>query len=137
MFQKKNLYFAAALILITILGVVYYKYDPAKYGFFPKCPFYVITGLDCPGCGSQRALSSLLHGHLKQAIGYNLLMVICLPFLAVHFGYKTASILSKKDIRWEILYNPLTPKILFCVVTIFWITRNIPLYPFSCLSAGH
>ena len=42
---------------------------------FPKCLFFSLTGLQCPGCGSQRALHSLLHLDLVAALRYNAYMV--------------------------------------------------------------
>lgn len=49
------------------LGVVYFFFDPAGSRLFPRCPFLSLTGLRCPGCGSQRALHSLLHGEIARA----------------------------------------------------------------------
>ena len=63
-------------IVVILLGIiVYYKLDPSKILLFPKCPFYLLTGLKCPGCGTQRALHQLLHLHLDDACRYNALMV--------------------------------------------------------------
>jgi hypothetical protein len=137
MIFKKNLYFALAVLVVIVLSVIYYQYNPAKYRLFPKCPFHTLTGFDCPGCGSQRAIYSLLHGNLKDAMGFNLLLVISVPFLLVHFSYKIRSAILKKDIRWDVIYHPITPKIIFVIVMLFWIIRNIPVYPFSYLLAGH
>jgi hypothetical protein len=134
---KRNLYFALTGVLLIALAVIYYLFNPAKYSFFPKCPFHALTKLDCPGCGSQRAIYSLLHGNLKQALGYNLLLIISLPFLLVQLSYKIRSFMLKRNIRWGLLYHPLTPKIIFVIVMIFWIARNIPATPFSYLSADH
>jgi hypothetical protein len=136
MLYKKSLYFVLGFIIIIALSVVYYKFNPAKYGFFPQCPFHKFTGLDCPGCGSQRSIHALLHGDFKAAAGYNLLLIISIPFLSVHFYYKLKSFFIKREISWEVIYHPLTPKIIFVIVMVFWITRNIPVTPFSYLAAG-
>jgi hypothetical protein len=32
------------------------------------CPFKYLTGIDCPGCGFQRAALALLQGHLNDSI---------------------------------------------------------------------
>ena len=136
MYFIKKLYLALLVILVLALGFIYYNYNPAKYSFFPKCPFFTLTGLNCPGCGSQRAINCLLHGQIFKAARYNLLLVLSLPFLAVHFGYKTASVFYKQDLRWKIIYNPFIPWVIFSFVIIFWILRNIPFYPFNYLSAG-
>jgi hypothetical protein len=47
----------------------------------PFCPFHALTGLDCPGCGSLRAIHSLLRLEFAQALAYNPLICMCLPFL--------------------------------------------------------
>lgn len=63
-------------VILAIICVVYYHVDPSRYALAPKCVFKLITGLDCPGCGFQRALHEFLHGNFRKAIGYN-------PFLLV------------------------------------------------------
>ena len=44
------------------------------------CIFKWLTGYPCPGCGSTRALISLLHGDIKQSLWYNpvvFILIIC------------------------------------------------------------
>ena len=132
---KKQLYFALITAGVLVLAIIYYRFNPAKYSFFPKCPFHSLTGLDCPGCGSQRAFFFLLHGNIADAMRKNLLLVISIPFLLIHFFYRIKSVILQKDYRWAIIYHPLTPKIIFAIVVVFWIARNIPVHPFSYLSA--
>jgi hypothetical protein len=132
---KKQLYFALITAGVLALAIIYYRFNPAKYSFFPKCHFHSLTGLDCPGCGSQRAFFFLLHGNIADAMRKNLLLVISIPFLLIHFFYKIKSVVLQKDYRWAIIYHPLTPKIIFAIVVVFWIARNIPVHPFSYLSA--
>jgi hypothetical protein len=125
-----KLYFGGAVLGLIILALVYYLFDPSKYSFFPKCPFHWLTGLDCPGCGSQRAVFSLLHGHFYQAMKYNLLLVIALPFLAIHLGYRLTGLVKNKDIRWKVVYHPITSKVIFVIVVVFTVIRNLPAYRF-------
>jgi hypothetical protein len=48
---------------LLVAGAVYvFSFEPGKTGFFPLCPFRLLTGLTCPGCGSTRAMHQLLHG---------------------------------------------------------------------------
>lgn len=123
------------LFVVFALAVVYYKYDPKMYSFFPECPFHKYLGLDCPGCGSQRAVHALLHGNIMLALNYNALLVLSLPFLFIHFLLKVASFFTDRNLVWSIWYKPATPKIIFVVVLLFWIGRNIPIAPFTYLGA--
>jgi len=68
----------AAIILLG--AIVLYVINPSECQFAPKCPFKLLTGLSCPGCGIQRAIHALLHGNLSDAISYNLYLVYAGPY---------------------------------------------------------
>lgn len=68
---------------IVVGCVVYYYVDPGSYVFMPKCPVKLLTTLDCPGCGFQRALHATLHGHIVDAVNYNLFLLIAIPVTAI------------------------------------------------------
>lgn len=70
------------LTLSLIGGIVLYKLNPTQYWFMPKCPFKLLTGLSCPGCGIQRAIHAFLHGKFTEAISYNYYLVYSLPYAA-------------------------------------------------------
>ena len=74
----------AAAIVLTAAIFLYSAFDPADSVFWPKCPFYLLTGLECPGCGSQRAIHSLLNGDPVSAMHYNLLLVLAIPYLLLY-----------------------------------------------------
>ncbi|MEO6149485.1 MAG: DUF2752 domain-containing protein [Mucilaginibacter sp.] len=129
--KTKIVHIALAVTGIMAICAVYYFFDPERYSLFPKCPFHALTGLDCPGCGSQRAVHALLHADISKAIGYNLLLVMSLPLLITHAGYKTASVIKNTNIQLPLLYHRGTPKVIFVIVAVFWIVRNTPVYPFD------
>ncbi|HYH57581.1 MAG TPA: DUF2752 domain-containing protein, partial [Anseongella sp.] len=74
----KSLGLAGVIVLLSL----YFFFDPSLAGFFPPCPFKRLTGLDCPGCGSQRALHALLNLHVGAAFRFNPLLLTAIPFLA-------------------------------------------------------
>lgn len=131
----KKRYILGISLLVIALVVVYYNYNPEVYNFFPECPFHKYFHLDCPGCGSQRAIHSLLHGDLIAALNYNVLLVLSIPLLLVHYYLKAYAYFSKKNVGLKFWYNPNTPKIIFGVVMLFWIARNIPYSPFTYLAS--
>lgn len=63
--------------------LVYGYFDPATVPGFPPCPIYRLTGFQCPGCGTQRALHSLLCLDFKAAWCYNALLLVSLFILAL------------------------------------------------------
>jgi len=131
MFFKKP----AIIIAVLVSLVVLYFFSPTTYSFFPKCPFYTLTGFNCPGCGSQRALHALLHGDLTAAVNYNLLFVVSLPFIAAYFGLKLLSIIKGGRMSLYLFDHPNAPVLAVLLVLIFWVVRNLPFAPFNFLVA--
>ncbi|MDE5796277.1 MAG: DUF2752 domain-containing protein [Muribaculaceae bacterium] len=66
---------------VLLAGIVYYVADPMKSPFMPRCIFHTITGLQCPGCGSQRLIHALLHADFAGAWRANALLLLMLPYL--------------------------------------------------------
>lgn len=130
-----KLKYILGLILILALAILYYRFNPGVYTFFPECPFHKYLHLDCPGCGSQRAVHALLHGNVLIALDYNALLVLSLPLLLIHLLYRVVGFLKKKDLKWDIWHKPATPRIVLAIVLIFWIVRNIPVAPFTYLAS--
>ncbi len=77
---KKYILQALIISACIVLIILYATVDPAKT-LFPKCPFLLITGLECPGCGSQRALHCLFNGDIVNAFNYNQLLIIMIPYI--------------------------------------------------------
>ena len=79
--MNNKILIACAIVLVAVAAVVLYVFDPSEYVLMPKCPFKMLTGLDCPGCGFQRAMHALLHGHVAEAIRFNVFLVVAVPYL--------------------------------------------------------
>jgi hypothetical protein len=124
---NKRIVIITAVVFIALL----YFFADARTHALPKCPFHSVTHLYCPGCGSQRALSALLHGNLIDAFHDNVLMVLFLPlllyWLLVSFRFN-----GKRKVL--LFYNVLFVRLVLIVVLCFWLLRNIPVYPFSILA---
>jgi hypothetical protein len=106
--------------------VAYFLLDPATNAIFPKCPFYVLTGLKCPGCGSQRALHALLHLQVGRAFRENPLLVISLPYLLTALVFFLKKV---KNEQWQaaddLLFRGKAVKVVLFVVLAFWLLRNL------------
>lgn len=79
--SRRTLYIISGALVIATLAVVYFMVDPALSRFVPKCVFYELTGWQCAGCGSQRLIHALLHGHVAEAFRYNPLLFCGLPLV--------------------------------------------------------
>ncbi len=121
----KKIWIGLAVAGIVTAGVMLFLYNPGDELFAPKCLFKLVTGWECPGCGSSRALHHLLHLRLGQAWGYNPLMILAMPLVAL-LGY--LEIFGGRR-RFPMLYDKLTSRVclavIFSVIVLFWIGRNI------------
>ena len=62
--------------LLSCLFVLCYAYSSQisewVTALSPGCVFRRLTGIKCPGCGGTRAFKELLHGHIIEALRYNM-----------------------------------------------------------------
>ncbi|MDO5295212.1 MAG: DUF2752 domain-containing protein [bacterium] len=125
--QWVSLLAAAALIVLGLWLLL--EFYPTYRDFFPKCVLYELTGLYCPGCGTTRAVRSLLCGDFYKALRYNPLLTLSLPFL-LWWAYR--------EFLWAMYQKPRPPWLLslkfalavVLIVTIYFIGRNLPWPPF-------
>ncbi len=131
--EHRNLTIGLAVLSGIILLLVFHFVNPAESALFPKCFFLGLTGWYCPGCGSQRAIHALLNGNFVQAAGFNLFLVASIPLLAVLVFQKFRNRNTDSEnpsINWPSVYL----FILLGGVVLFFILRNVPVYPFTLLA---
>src|ERR1043166_7297636 len=115
--------FVTGLLVFGAAGaLVFFVFDPARVPLFPACMFHRLTGLDCPGCGAQRALHQLLHGNIVAALRLNAMFVLSLPL----FGWMGTRFVLRKirnepgnfHFKWFGFY--------LAVWIVFGVLRNLP-----------
>lgn len=75
MTERNRILLRAAAILTVAAALLCLYLGVLSLGMpMPRCAFLEVTGWQCPGCGSQRALAALLHGHPLEAWRYNLML---------------------------------------------------------------
>lgn len=120
---RKVLPVAAVLAVLAAAMAVLFFFDPARGGFYPRCMFHTLTGLQCPGCGSLRALHALLHGQVRRAIAFNPLL-----FVGAFFG---AYLLLRKRLK-PTGPDPMANRLVWwgapIFIVLFWIVRNLPAF---------
>ncbi|NOY95787.1 MAG: DUF2752 domain-containing protein [Chlorobi bacterium] len=123
------------LVAFSVLAAVFFFLDPVEEVFFPKCVFHSLTGYYCPGCGSQRAIHSLLHLNISGVVNNNVLLIPAV--LAMVYGLSVPEINRRfnKDYK-NLLYHKQAPLVVLIIIVLFWILRNIRFFPFSVLAPG-
>ncbi len=77
-------YVPVCKLLALEMGLLLFVVSMHSLGIPVYCPFKMITGIPCPGCGGQRALFAILHGNIAEAVYINPLSVavICFAIIA-------------------------------------------------------
>ncbi len=121
--MRRSLVITVVIVLLLVFGFIYYAIDPATSTAFPRCTFLTITGYKCPGCGSQRAIHALLNGDIKGALGYNAMLIVAIPWIALCLfaeGQRT-----RRPRLYERLNAPLLIWLFLVAVLAWWLLRNI------------
>jgi hypothetical protein len=116
--------FHLAVLTGMLSAACLYWLPPWRYGFYPRCPIFVFTHLQCPGCGMTRALAALLHGQIALSWHYNPLALLLLPWLGVYLamGYWQRirhGQWQAPRLPWPVLVGILV------AITVFGIGRNL------------
>lgn len=113
---------ALAAAVVVAAAALLYLYDPSTAGIYPRCPAKMLTGWDCPGCGSLRALHALLHGRVGDALQLNPALAVAIPAVAF---FAPARLYPPSSLAHRVAYSPLTPRVILVAVVAWWIGRNL------------
>jgi hypothetical protein len=70
------------LSFIIIPGIIFFFIPKTYLGdTIPLCLYRIIFGKECIGCGTTRAIWSVLHLRLNEAYEYNKMIIITFPLL--------------------------------------------------------
>ena len=110
-------------MLLGVCALIFFP--PTRYHFYPLCPVHEYLGILCPGCGATRALAALLHGHLAEAMRFNALFVVLLPFALWIALRAYLRAIRPGQFHWPRVPNLLLATMLLSA-TAFTIARNLP-----------
>ena len=107
------------------VSVLLHLRDPHRSGTWGYCPWLMLTGSYCPGCGGLRAVNDLTRGDFAQAASSNLLLIASLPLVAAMWGRWLADrwrgVVRHLDERRHLTYTAV-----FIVVAVaFAVLRNL------------
>lgn len=69
------------------------------------CPFKMITGFPCPGCGITKSLVYFYEGDFYKSISYHILGPFVIVFCIIAILVLTTELITKKECFNAVLYN--------------------------------
>ena len=127
---------AASAVALMAATYVVGRYNPETAGFYPQCPSKLLTGYECPGCGSLRGIHALLNGNFAEtwrfnpAIYFALALIAAIGMAGIHRTEAIASRMPCKMLHFSRRVARITDHYAFplsiLAATIIWtIVRNL------------
>lgn len=119
-----------AFLSLLVLGIgvfvyfIYSKINPVDAVWMPKCFSYTLFGIQCPGCGTQRALHSLFCGDFRAAFFFNPLLLLSVPYFLMVVLLESKHIKQKFPRLHHLLLGERAIWILILVLFIYTVLRN-------------
>lgn len=118
---RRTLWYGAG-VLLGLLLVYYGKVDPDS-GFMPQCVVKRLTGLSCPGCGSQRFVHAMLKGEFAEAVSYNYFLPIGILLIGVCTWLEQTR--HKNPARYGRWMRPASIYIVVALMVLWMVVRNV------------
>jgi hypothetical protein len=112
---------------VLLASIALHVHDPHRSGSWGYCPWFLLTGTYCPGCGGLRAVNDLTDGDVVGAASSNLAFVVSIPFAVLLWGRWSVD-------RWRGVRRPLprfvvrtAPVVALLLIVAFTVARNLPI----------
>ncbi|ASU83485.1 DUF2752 domain-containing protein [Nocardiopsis gilva YIM 90087] len=126
---QRRLHPATAPLLLGAVGIagaiMVHFIDPHEPGHYPTCPWLMMTGTFCPGCGSMRAINALTNLDLTGALRMNVLTIALLPVMAYSYA-KWVYYSFRPPTEHVRAAHPFWLWLFLGVILAFWVVRNLP-----------
>lgn len=108
--------FISGLVLLKVLN---------GFPVVATCVVKNYTGLDCPGCGGQRAIDSIIKGEFKEAFYYNQLIYFYISIIGyIYVLVIETYVLKNREIMQRFGFSNRFAFIFILLIAGFFIIRN-------------
>lgn len=123
MLQRKKIYGIIVALLTIIIPYLIMISDPQVETSRSLCPFKLLTGLPCPGCGFTKSVISFYKGDLVKSIHYHAFGAIVILFCIAAIVILSIEIFTKKEYRIKLFYNHRITYALTFIFASYYFTR--------------
>lgn len=115
-----------AAVLVVLGTIALAVRDPHRPGSWGWCPTRLLTHLDCPLCGSLRAVHDLTRLDIGAAASSNLLLVAALPVVIAFWWRRVVVTWRGGDAMRPLVVPSAAWMTGLAVVAVFTVARNVP-----------
>lgn len=105
--DKRKIYgiMGAFLTLMIPFFLMFFNEDNHLETDQSLCPFKMITGFPCPGCGITKSLVYFYHGDFYKSVSYHILGPFVIAFSVVTIVVLIMELITKKEYFNTVMYN--------------------------------
>ncbi|MEI9955079.1 MAG: DUF2752 domain-containing protein [Ferruginibacter sp.] len=89
------------------------------------CPFKMLTGFPCPGCGITKSLVYFYGGDIYKSLSYHILGPFVIMFCVLTIAVLTIELITKKEYFNKWLYNKKLAYVLGAFLAIYHTVRLV------------
>lgn len=133
--MAKNKLSRIAISVLIPIGAFFVVYWAVFVKAPIPCTFYLATGFYCPACGGTRAVISLFHGDILNALKSNAVITLCaIPAAVFIIRIWLGAAFNKPEYLKFGKKAIIAISVFTAALILFGIIRNIPTEPFLSLN---
>lgn len=118
MTTKRKLYGIAIAVLTIVVPYLMMVSNPHIESSKSICPFKMLTGLPCPGCGITKSIIFLYKGDINKSLAYHIFGLPVILFCIVSISVLLLELLTKKEyLHWLFYSTKLAYTLAFILIT--------------------
>ena len=99
--------------------------DPHIESSQSLCPFKLLTGLPCPGCGITKSIIFLYQGDIMKSLTYHIFGSLVILFCVVSVLVLSLELITRREYLNKLFYNSKVAYALGFVLASYHITRLV------------
>ncbi len=99
--------------------------DPHIESSQSLCPFKLLTGLPCPGCGITKSIIFLYQGDIMKSLTYHIFGPLVILFCVVSVLVLSLELITRREYLNKLFYNSKVAYALGFVLASYHITRLV------------
>ncbi len=125
--KRAMLQVVTGISILAIIAAVLYFLPPSETKLFPGCPWHMLTGTYCPGCGSVRGVTEIVNGNLFGLWNQNPLAMVLAPIIIYAAIRKVVEAVAAYQMP-AILTPQWVYVVLLIMILAYWVLRNFIPY---------